>query len=288
MSYKISEEKEVEYFLSTIEEASKHVRSLLFLFLIISIYVVVAAYTGDWQSETLVLPIVEAEISRRWFFAISPIFILFNYVYMHLYLKDLIIRGEIYSKLPIETTYIDKSYLFFPWILPVPEKDRDPKTRSFARKFVTFWVNIIFWWSGPAVLLVILLAYIFQRDITALVPYACFCLSILHYVMNSRFEKTNYKKFLLAYLSFFLLFITMTAVPAIPQFFGFDAIDRTTFPGILRLFIKTYFLIYFTIFAIPKTWKSDKGKVKKSLWLAFYILGIIFFATGDFNVQVDN
>ena len=91
----------------------------------------------------------------------------------------------------------------------------------------------------------------------------------------------------MAYMSIFLLFLTMAAVPSIPQLFGLEAIDRTTFPGIMRLFVKTYFLIYFTIFAIPKTWKSDKSKLKKSLWIAFYILGIIFFATGDFNVKID-
>lgn len=286
MSYKISEEKELDYFLSTIEEASKHVRLLLFMLLLTSIYVVVAAYTGDWQSDTLVLPILETEISRRWFFAISPIFILFNYVYMHLYLKDLINRGMLFRKLPLETSLVDKKYLSYPWVLPMDEADRDPKTRSFNRRFLNFCVDLIFWWSGPAVLLVILIAYNFQRDIAALVPYTCFCLSILHYVMNSRFEKSNYKKFLMAYASIFLLFITMTAVPAIPQFFGFEAIDRTTFPGIFRLFVKAFFLIYFTIFAIPKTWKSDKKTWKKALWIGFFVLGIIFFATGDFNVQV--
>ena len=287
MSYKISEEKELDYFLSTMEEASKHVRFLLFILLITSIYVDFAAYTGDWQSETLVLPIIEAEISRRWFFAISPVFILFNYVYMHLFLKDMIKRGEMYAKLDFETTFVDKKFLTFPWILPTEDLDRNPETRTLARKFIYFCIDVIFWWYGPAVLLVILLAYNFQSDITALVPYTCFFLSILHYVMNSRFEKSNYKKFLMAYMSIFLLFLTMAAVPSIPQFFGLEAIDRTTFPGIMRLFVKTYFLIYFTIFAIPKTWKSDKSTLKKSLWIAFYILGIIFFATGDFNVKID-
>ncbi|MBT5185631.1 MAG: hypothetical protein HOM01_02410 [Kordiimonadaceae bacterium] len=162
MGYKISEEKELEIFLSTVEEASKHTRSLLFLLILTSIYVVVAAYTGDWTSETLVLPIIETEISRRWFFMISPIFILFNYVYFHMFLKDLIKRGEIFRNMDIETSLLDKKFLFYPWILPPEERDYEIATRSFGYKFTLFWVNLIFWWYGPFVLLLILLAYIFQ------------------------------------------------------------------------------------------------------------------------------
>lgn len=286
MTYKISEEKELEYFLATIEEASKHARSLFFILMLTSIYVVVAAYTGDWQSETLILPIVEAEISRRWFFVISPVFILFNYVYFHLYLKDLMTRREIYYNLDVETSLIDKTYFTYPWILPVKDTDRDPKTRSFARKFLGFWVNILFWWYGPAVLLAILMAYIFQQDVAALVPYICFCLSIIHYVMNSRFEKSNYKKFLMGYLTVFLLFITLTAVPAIPQFFGFEAIESEEFSSIVKFFVKTYFIIYFALFAIPKTWRSECGTKMKALLILLYIIGIIFFAGSFIQINV--
>ena len=174
MTYKLSEEKELEIFLGTVEEASKHTRSLPFLLLLTSIYVVVAAYTGDWQSETLVLPLVEAEISRRWFFAISPIFILFNYVYFHMYLKDLIKRGMIFHQMDIKTVLVEKKYLFYPWILPRDERDYEMATRSFGYKFTTFCIDVVFWWYGSFVLLMILMAYIFQNDIAALVPYACF------------------------------------------------------------------------------------------------------------------
>lgn len=285
--YKLSEEKQFEYFLATIEEASRHVRSLLFILLITSIYVVVAAYTGDWKSETLMLPIVEAEISRRWFFIISPIFILFNYVYMHLYLKDLMKRGMLYNKLDVETTLMDKRFFLFPWVLPIGSgMGRSNITKYFGRKLLNFCVDIIFWWYGPFVLLVILMAYIFQQDIAALVPYVCFCLSIIHYVMNSRFQKTVFSKFLMTYLSLFLFFITLTAVPAIPEFFGFAVIDRTNFPGILRFFIKAYFIIYFAAFAIPKTWKSDKTNLRKTIWIMLYALGIIFFLGSAFDANV--
>jgi len=277
MSHKLDPEKELEYFLETIAEASRHVRSLLFILFLSSIYVVVAAYTGDWQSETLILPIVEAEISRRWFFIISPIFILFNYVYMHLYLKDLIKRGEMFYNLPIETSFVAKNYLGFPWILPMEEGDRDPKTRSLSRKFMNFCLDIAFWWYGPAVLLAILMAYIFQQDIAALVPYICFCLSILHYFMNSRFEKSTYKKFLTAYLSAFLFFITLTAVPAIPMFFGFAAIDNELLAATVRAFITGYVVIYCVFFGLPKTFKSDKSIRRKAAWVIFYVFLIVTF-----------
>lgn len=287
MSYKIGEEKEIEYFLRTIEEASKHVRSLLFLLLLTSIYVVVAAYTGDWKSETLILPILDAEISRRWFFAISPIFILFNYVYMHLFLKDAIKRGEIYSNLPIETTLIPKGYLIFPWFLPISEEDKDPTTRSFGRRFIMFCIDLIFWWYGPAVLLIILMAYIFHNDIAALVPYVCFCLSIIHYVVNSRFTKSNFTIFRLAYFSFLLLFITLTAIPSFGAIFGIAEIDDETFFVTMRFLVKSYFIIYFTVFAIPKEWKSERSKRRKIIWTILYALGILFFASNLFDFDVD-
>ena len=282
MTYKISEEKEFEYFLNTIEEAAKHTRSLLFMLLLTSIYVVAAAYTGDWKSETLILPIVEAEVSRRLFFIISPIYILFNYVYFHLYLKDLMTRGQMYFNLDVKTNRIDKMYLTFPWILPVKDSERDPKTRSFKRKFIIFCVDVIFWWYGPAVLLAILMAYIFQEDVAALVPYICFCLSILHYFMNSRFVKSNYKKFLMAYFTMFLLFITVTAVPEILHFFGFEAIESDTFKTIISFFIKAFFLIYFIIFAIPKNLKSERGTKVKYTLILLYTLAVVIIVSSFF------
>lgn len=286
MGYKIGEEKELEIFLGTIEEASKHVRSLLFLLLLTSVYVVVAAYTGDWQTETLVLPILDAEISRRWFFIISPIFILFNYVYLHLFLKDAMRRWEIFFSLPFETTLIPKNYLTFPWFLPISEEDKNPATRSFGNRFVNFGVDIIFWWYGPFVLLIILMAYIFHNDAAALVPYVCFCLSIIHYVANSRFSKSKFTIFRLAYFSFLLLFITFSAIPSFAAIFGIAEIDDKTFIIIMRFLIKSYFIIYFTVFAIPGEWKSKRSKQRKIIWTLVYILGILFFSSDLFDVDV--
>ncbi len=285
--YKISQEKEFEYFLSTIEEASRHVRSLLFILLITSIYVVVAAYTGDWTSDTLLLPIVEAEISRRWFFIISPIFILFNYVYMHLYLKDLMKRGFLFNKFPVETRYVDKRYFIFPWILPLGAGvDRGKGPKKFGHWLLNICADIAFWWYGPMVLLAILMAYIFQQDIAALVPYVCFCLSIIHYVMNSRFQKTAFAKFLMTYLAFFLFFITLTAVPAIPGCFGVTIINNESFITILEFFIKAYFIIYFVVFSIPKTLKSDKKLSRKILWMIFYITAIYFIISNSLIMNI--
>ncbi len=284
MTHKIRDEKELEYFLKSFEEASKHVRFLLFLLLLSSIYVVIAAYTGNWQNETLVLPLLEAEISRRWFFGISPMFILFNYVYFHLYLKDLITRGLIFRNLDIECSLVEKRFLLYPWMLPPDKENQDPKTRSFNQRFLVFCINMIFWWSGPAVLLAILMAYIFQQDIAALVPYVCFCLSILHYVLNSRVAKSNFKKFFMTYLSLFLFFITITAVPAIPEFFGIAKIEEDTFSVIIRFFFRTFFVIYFGVFAIPKEWKSDKPLKRKSFFITLYSIGFLMFAIGLFDV----
>lgn len=268
----------MDYFLATIAEASRHVRSLLFMLLFSSVYVVVAAYTGDWQSETLVLPIVDAEISRRWFFIISPVFILFNYVYMHLFLKDLMVRFRLYREMPLETTYIPKRYLYFPWILPTTEPDLDPKTRTFRGRFLYFCLDIVFWWSGPLVLLAILAAYIFQQDIAALVPYVCFCISILHYVLNSRFEKSRFKKFMMIYLAFFLLFITLTAVPQIFGLLGFGPIGQDTFRFFMSFFVDGYIIIFFIFFAIPKTLQSVKNKTYRILLMGLYLIIMLNFA----------
>jgi len=278
MGYKISNKSEMDYFLATIAEASRHVRSLLFMLLFSSVYVVVASYSGDWQSETLVLPIVDAEISRRWFFIISPVFILFNYVYMHLFLKDLMYRFYLYRQLPLETTFIHKRYLYFPWILPSSEADIDPKTRTFRGRFFYFCLDIVFWWSGPLVLLAILAAYIFQKDVAALVPYICFCLSILHYVLNSRFEKSRFKKFMMIYLAFFLLFITLTAVPQILGIFGIGSIESETFKLLMSFFIDGYLIIFFSCFAIPKTLQSVKNKYYRILLMGLYLIAIVNFA----------
>lgn len=288
MTYKVREEKELEYFLQTFEEASKHTRFLLFILLLSSVYVVVAAYTGDWQSETLNLPILDTEISRRWFFGISPIFILFNYVYFHLYLKDLIGRGQIFRDLDIECSLVEKRFLLFPWMLPPKKEDQDPKTRSLNSKFMLFCINLTFWWFGPAVLLAILMAYIFQQDIAALVPYVCFCLSILHYVMNSRVAKSKFKKFFMIYLSLFLFFITITAVPAIPEFFGVAKMEEDTFSIIIRFFFRAFFAIYFGIFAIPKEWNSEKPLKRKSIWIAGFSLGFIISVIGLLDLLLND
>ena len=76
---KIGEDKELELLIKAIEESSKHARNLLFILVVTSLYVLLAAYSESLEDK-LKLPVLAVDVQTQQFNALSPMIILGVYL----------------------------------------------------------------------------------------------------------------------------------------------------------------------------------------------------------------
>lgn len=194
--------EEFAQLLKTIEESSRHARGVLFVLVVASMYVVLSAFSAS-EDQMIELPILNVQVSVGAFFVCGPLLILIAYLYLHIYVQDLQDRlREVYSiRAARRRSLVSLENMLYPWIFvfafrsrrlrdgrrPEAEPDDDPDgTTHPDAAGPSLWTGLLIellagigiWILGPAVLLVLWLRFMGEERIVALVPWACFVLSL--------------------------------------------------------------------------------------------------------------
>lgn len=183
---KLDDEKQFDLLVESISEASKHARNLLFVLVISSLYVLVAAYSGN-RSPKLKLPVLEVEVPTSEFYAISPLIIFGIYMYMQIYVADLRRRLSIFDNLSIECRRLPSPRLvLYPWLLTfaspsgvfdrredAPARPRRPADSGKPSLYVQIVSMFAVWLLGPAVIFTLWVRFIGHADPTSIIPCAC-------------------------------------------------------------------------------------------------------------------
>lgn len=204
----LDDKEEIGYLISSIEESSKHARTLLFILATTTMYVLLTAFTGE-ITKIIELPILNVKMKSADFFLVSPILILFIYVYLHIYITELKKRMDLFDAITIHVRYLPyKRMMLFPWLLTF---SNDKCQSTIYSKTITLISKIIFWYYTPVVLILLWGRYINQQDETSLMVFVCVTIS-LFYVFPIRKDNVLIPATVLTIIVFSFLSITIASV----------------------------------------------------------------------------
>ncbi len=246
---KLDEEKEFDLIVNSIAEASKHSRNLLFLLIASSLYVLITAFSNTASNE-LLLPVFGVTVATKDFFAVSPIVIVAVFLYLHIYVGQLARRLQKYDELTIDldtnTFSPDPRIYLFPWILTFSEFAREPryfdKTNQLQgysktikirvsenlnrvgplNKFAPIISNLLIWYLGPLVLVVIWIQFLAQHQLISVIPALCLVIA-LGILFSEKYEKLQFY-ILWIFSSTIIMLSNFAVVPSYRSAIGLDAV----------------------------------------------------------------
>ncbi len=231
--------KEVELIIKSIEEGSKHSRNLLLTLLVSSLYILLAAFSGD-MSDKIKLPIINLEVNNLQFFLFSPLIILSLYLYLHIYVGDLRRKLVLFERFKLNLQHADfSSMLLFPWIVTmafsdsshrvdVANQSRNDEQTSFAmpKIYIRFTAIFSVWIFAPCVLFALWVRFVGQQRLISLIP--CIAIIVSIYGSSKLYARNKTTKILAIIASFMLIGISFASVPELREFLPFDIIWKTT------------------------------------------------------------
>jgi len=127
----LSSKDELLQLIKGVEEGCKHARSVLFVLTTTSAFVLVAALS-ETSGGSIRLPVAGNDIPRDQFFAWSPLVVLTLYLYLQVYVQEIILRLERLhafeqSAITVKTKLAD---LLFPWIFVIGLESRRMRKAS--------------------------------------------------------------------------------------------------------------------------------------------------------------
>lgn len=153
-------EKNPEWIIDNIAEASRNARAIYLLFIGFLAYCAITVVnTKDRQlilNETAHLPIVNLDVPLNGFFLLAPLIAILVFIYLQLYIQRL--KGLIAD---LRTNYppVEKRRLY-PWMLNIAE---DPESGIIGR-MQKIMVSFSLWWLLPIVLLLFPLGFLRKHD----------------------------------------------------------------------------------------------------------------------------
>lgn len=197
----LSEEKEFDLLAKAIEDTSKHARTLLFILVISSIYVLIVAFSKDVDpafafnenlsekeraaKTILTLPVLDVDVQLSVFFTLSPIVLLGMYLYLHIYVLELNTRLQEYDNLKINCQNISSPrLLLFPWLFIFASQSK-------SKFSLTLVSNTIIWFLGPLVLLALWIRFVRIGGPTSATPCICSIVSFFSIHSDSTFKKIS-------------------------------------------------------------------------------------------------
>jgi energy-coupling factor transporter ATP-binding protein EcfA2 len=223
---------ELGHLLHGIEETSKQARSILFALTTTSAFVVVAAFS-DSPSGSIKLPIVGNEIHPDQFFFWSPLVVLAVYLYLQVYIQELVGRFDrLYQfQEKVSVAVSSPRDLLFPWFFVIALESRRQKQEKIRADQLARSAPIIdpsvqyiyplavslIWLLGPAVLAALLFAFLREERAVAIVPCIAFLLSggvAVGFVQSNR-SRIASLAWVVAGVSVFLL--TLASVPELRE-----------------------------------------------------------------------
>lgn len=221
-----------------IEEACKHARSVLFVLATTSAFILVAALS-ETPAGTIRLPVAGNDISRDQFFAWSPLVVLTIYLYLQVYIQEIIGRLDRLhafeqSSLVLKTSVGD---LLFPWIFVIGLEDRRARRRATSLSSLASGDQLgreapvsrmpmprlyalaafIVWILGPVVLAVLLIAFLRAERAVAIVPCATFLTASWMALRFLRQQRSRLESALWGISGTLLILITLASVPKLRE-----------------------------------------------------------------------
>lgn len=230
-SYLLDPKAELDGLLRGIEETSKQARSLVLTLSTTCAYVLIAALSGT-VGESIKLPIVNNEIPTGQFFVWSPLVVLSIYLYLQVYVQELIGRFNRLHEFQYRVNMsprLPRDFIF-PWlfVLALDSKRQIPSEASedqFARNtsvppavgYLYPLAAAIVWLLGPCVLAILLFVFLRAQRAVAIIP--CFSFIVAGHVairsmhpIRSRLQSGAWGTF-----SAGVLMLTLASVPALRQ-----------------------------------------------------------------------
>ena len=187
-------EKNPEWIIDNIAEASRNARAIYLLFIGFLAYCAITVInTKDMQlilNETAHLPIINLDVPLNGFFLLSPVLAIIVFIYLQLYIHRL--KGLIND---LRTNYpsVEKRRLY-PWMLNIAE-DPEPGIIGRLQKIM---FNFSLWWLLPIVLIFFPLGFLRKHDpfwsnIVGLIPVFGTAVVIWFWC---QYERVKLKRFL--------------------------------------------------------------------------------------------
>jgi hypothetical protein len=221
-----------------IEEACKHARSVLFVLATTSAFILVAALS-ETPAGTIRLPVAGNDISRDQFFAWSPLVVLIIYLYLQVYIQEIIVRLDRLhafeqSSVVLKTRLGD---LLFPWIFVIGLEDRRARRQATSLSSLASGDQLgrespvsrmpmprlyalaafIVWILGPVVLAVLLVAFLRAERAVAIVPCASFLTAAWMALRFLRQQRSRLESAMWGMSGSLLVLVTLASVPKLRE-----------------------------------------------------------------------
>jgi hypothetical protein len=221
-----------------IEEACKHARSVLFVLTTTSAFILIAALS-ETPTGTIKLPVAGNDISRDQFFAWSPLVVLTIYLYLQVYIQEIIVRLDRLhafeqSAVALKTRLGD---LLFPWIFIIGLEDR--RRRQHATSLSSLASDdqlgrqarqdripmpglyalaaFIVWILGPLVLAILLVVFLRAERAVAILPCGAFLAASWMALRFLRQQRSRLESALWGVAGSLLIVVTLASVPKLRE-----------------------------------------------------------------------
>jgi hypothetical protein len=216
MTANITPEKEAEFLLKSIEESPEHSRNVLMALLVSSAYILLSAFSKQ-TVDKVTLPLVNVTVTTSEFFVVAPLVILGEYLYLHIYIRDLREKLTAFKNADLSLPHPElRDMLPFPWIATFAfSKDRSSKYTRIATVFLV-------WLFGPFALFALWLRFVNQEQITSLIP--CSAIIFAVYGNSESVFGRRATKICCPIAGLMLIFISLISVPAIRDPISLDPV----------------------------------------------------------------
>ena len=230
----MSKKKEFDALVQTIEHASKHARNVLSALVVGSAYVLLAAATSKGD-EQLTLPVLNVRVPTQQFVALSPAVILVIFLYMHIYVADLLRRLATVSRIQAKCHFVaSPRLLLYPWLLvfssyrettPVGLTEHSSAGERVAasrqrrrRPIVSLVATALIWCLAPAVLFSLWTNFVGREEIVSIIPCIAMIIAMIVGTCTLFQGAPRWWNICLAVGSCTLFVITIVSVPELRTF----------------------------------------------------------------------
>lgn len=230
---KLRPRDELDYLIKSIEETSKHARTVLFLLAAACSYILIAAFGGAaseigvWSmfgagDDTLRLPMLEIDVSKEQFFMLSPILLLSLYLYLHIYIDELRQRLDTFAAADVKCAKLPDSFMMlFPWIGVFSHPRGNDDSCQNIRKtawYIKLASGLLIWLMGPMAILALWFKFVLEEKAISIIP--CLAVIVAGPIAFRQLWAGRTSSIFQGILGFVFIVATTSSVPSLRDFLG--------------------------------------------------------------------
>jgi hypothetical protein len=207
--------------------------------LVSSAYILLSAFSKQ-TLDKVTLPLVNVTVTTSEFFVVAPLVILGEYLYLHIYIRDLREKLTAFRDAGLALPHPElRDMLPFPWIATFAFSKAKPNI--YMRIVTVFLV----WLFGPFVLFALWLRFVNQEQLASLIP--CSAIIFAVYGNSESVFGRRATKICCPIAGLLLIFISLISVPGIRNAISLEPVwelwRKGTEPSGLRIFSAIGFFI---------------------------------------------